>query len=85
MQACTNSLCGSSTCFCSDYNMLSACTGSCKNFTAGLTVACAACVGSLFGASMCPDFTMTSDGGAASVLAGCASVCAHTDGGAGKG
>jgi hypothetical protein len=76
MLACTGSLCGSTTCFCADYNSLSGCTFSCKNFTAGLTLECATCVGGLFGASMCPDFTNLP-----TAYAQCTSVCAHTDGG----
>ncbi len=75
MLACagTGSLCGDTTCFCPDNNSLTTCTGTCKNFTAGLTVACATCVASLFGSSMCPDFTM--------LPAQCVSACSHTDGG----
>ncbi|HLK91177.1 MAG TPA: hypothetical protein VKZ18_14865 [Polyangia bacterium] len=77
MLACTNSLCSSSTCFCPDYNSLSTCNVTCKNLSAGLTVACATCVAGMFGSSMCPDFSMLSSQ--------CTSACAHTDGGASKG
>jgi hypothetical protein len=80
MRACTNSLCDNAMCYCPDYNSLSTCLTTCKRFTAGLTIDCATCIAGLFGPLMCPDFTMLQP-----PYDQCASVCAHTDGGAGRG
>jgi hypothetical protein len=80
MQECTNSLCTNAMCFCPDYNSLSNCMVTCKRFTAGLTTDCATCIAGLFGPQMCPDFTMLQP-----PYDQCTSVCAHTDGGAGRG
>jgi hypothetical protein len=71
MLACANGLCTSSSCFCPDYNSLSACNATCKSVSAGLSLSCATCITGLFGSSMCP----------MALPAQCVAPCSNTDGG----
>jgi len=78
MLECTKDLCTETMCLCPTHDDLSRCEGSCQIFTKGLSTACAACIGDLYGANMCPNFAVQGDGG---VPGTCASVCAPTNAG----